>query len=231
MHKILIIDDDRDVLAVNAKSLSEKGYGVYTAETAAQGLELLKGCAPDCILLDVMMPGMDGFEACRKIREISGVPVIFLTGRVSEDDKVNGLLLGADDYMEKPYSLKELEARIVVNLRRGGETHDRLQFPPLEIDLTRKRAFFGGKDLNLSGQEYDLLYLLASHAGEILTFEQIGMRIWDSYREDDRRTLMVAVSRLRKKLEAFPAAARMVETVWSRGYRFLGQQGGASDGR
>lgn len=221
MHKILMIDDDREVLELCAGSLSEKGYAVRTADNAVKGLAMLEAYAPDCVLLDVMMPGMDGFEVCQKIRRISDVPVIFLTGRVSEEDKVSGLLLGADDYIEKPCSLKELEARIVVNIRRTSSAPTRMSFPPLEIDLLHGRALCDGEDLNLTAQEFALLRLLASHAGEEVSFKQIGVEVRGGYVENDRRSVMVSMSRLRKKLEPYPAAARMIETVWSKGYRFV----------
>lgn len=232
MYTLLFIDDDIELLRINQKNFTDRGFDVRCAANAKEGLELLATFSPDCILLDVMMPGMNGFDACRKIRKQSKVPIIFLTGRVSEDDKVNGLLLGADDYIEKPYSFRELEARIAVNIRRNQlSTEERLLFPPLEIDVAAHRVLVDKKDLNLSKQEYALLYFLITKNGRTVTYEQAGMYLWNAYRPEDRRSVMVTASRLRKKLESNPITARMVETVWGQGYRFVYGKGGAANAK
>jgi DNA-binding response OmpR family regulator len=229
MHTLLLVDDDREMLEITARSFQESGYAVYTAENAGKLLELLRSVSPDCVILDVMMPGIDGFEACRRIRERSDVPVIFLTGRESEDDKVDGLLLGADDYVVKPFSQRELEARVRILLRRAApaapSVPDALSFPPLEIDIVRHRVLCDGEDLYLTSREYSILYLLAVSDGKVVTYEDIGVALWGSYRSGDRSSVMVGVSRLRKKLETNPAAARMIETVWTTGYKFTGMRG------
>lgn len=226
-YKVLMIDDDSEVLALNERSLAAGGFDVRCATSAKEGLALFDAFIPDCVLLDVMMPGVSGFQVCRDLRARSRVPIIFLTGRVSESDKVNGFLLGADDYIEKPYSLKELEVRILANIRRAAPSRieGRLSYPPLEIDVENHRAFCDGEDLLLSRQEYDLLYMMATSDGRPVTYEEIGERVWDGYLPTMRRTVMVSMSRLRKKLEINPLAARMIETVWSKGYRFIGKRG------
>jgi len=225
MYKLLIIDDDRDLLQLHLKHFTERGFLTRCALSAKEGLEIFQEFEPDCVLLDVMMPNIDGFEVCRRIRKVSSVPIIFLTGRVTEDDKVKGLLLGGDDYVEKPYSFRELEARVLVNSKRGASIpDDRLSFPPMEIDVIGHHVFCDGENLNLSNQEYDLLYILATSGGSLVTYEQIGEHMWGSYREEDRRTIMVGVSRVRKKLEHNSITARMIETVWSQGYRFVGKK-------
>lgn len=226
MYQLLIVDDDKEVLALNHSSFEDAGFSVRCATSAKECFQILSAFSPDCILLDVMMPGMNGFEVCKKIREMSSVPIIFLTGRVSEDDKINGLLLGADDYIEKPYSFRELEARVRANIRRNSDVHsEELSFPPLRIDIRAHQAFCGEINLNVSPQEYDLLHMLATSGGRIVTYEEIGNWIWGTYMESDRQAIMVAVSRLRKKLEANPVTARMIETVWTKGYRFTGKKG------
>jgi len=226
MPTLLLIDDDREMLEITSASFHDKGYQVRTAENAAQGLRLLASAAPDCVILDVMMPGMDGFETCKKIRETSAVPIIFLSGRVSEEDKVTGLSLSGDDYVEKPFGFRELEARVQAAIRRSAPTPAGvLSFPPLEINVAQHRVSCNGEELNLTAREYSLLYLLASSGGKAIPYEEIGVQIWGSYRIEDRGAVMVVMSRLRKKLEGNPVTARMIETVWSTGYKFTGKKG------
>lgn len=224
MYKLLLIDDDKEVLTINMKYFKQLDYEVKSVSNARNALKLLSTYIPDCIVMDVMMPGMDGFSACTKIREICSVPIIFLTGRDSEDDKVQGLLLGADDYMVKPYSLRELEARIQVLIRRfhisSSTSSSILNFPPLTIDKAKHKAFYNDEEISLSNKEYDFLYLLASSPGKIFTFEEIGNAIWNGYIDSDRKTIMVTASRLRKKLDSYTGLSDYIETVWSQGYKF-----------
>ena len=226
MSSLLLIDDDLEMLEITSDNFRDKGYTVYTANSAGKGLKLMRETEPDCILLDVMMPGHDGFETCRQIRRNSNVPIIFLTGRISEDDKVAGLLLGADDYVEKPFGFRELEARVQAAIRRSVsvETPGTLSFPPLEIVLAERKAYCAGKDLNLTAREYSLLHMMAVSDGKIITYEEIGKQIWGIYREEDRGAVMVNMSRLRKKMESNPVTARMIETIWATGYKFSGRK-------
>ena len=227
MHSLLLVDDDREMLDITAASLRDAGYKTLTAENSHAAVRVLEKESVACIILDVMMPGTDGFALCAKIREQSTVPIIFLTGRVSEDDKVKGLLLGADDYMEKPFSFRELEARVQTAIRHSAAVvPDTLSFPPLEIDIIAHRAYCNGNDLYLTSREFGLLYMLATSDGAVVTYEDIGMHMWNSYREEDRRSVMVSISRLRKKLEDNPVTARMIETVWTTGYKFTAKQTG-----
>ena len=227
MYTLLLIDDDQEMLEITSASFRDSGYNVYISENARRGLDALVKISPDCIILDVMMPGMNGFEAFRRIRERTKVPVIFLTGRISEDDKVSGLLMGADDYIEKPFSFRELEARVRSALRRSAlSTPGVLSFPPLEIDIVGHKALCDGEDLGLTTREYGLLYMLATSDGKVVTYEDIGNHIWGSYRSNDRSTVMVSMSRLRKKLDVNPIASNMIETVWTTGYKFIGKRAG-----
>ena len=162
MAKLMLIDDDKEVLAINYKYFQKKGYEVSTYPSAVQAIKALPGILPDCIVLDVMMPELDGFDAFPKIRKVTQAPVISLTGRTEENDKINGLLLGADDYMIKPYSLRELEARIMVQLRKNNvtTTKNRLEFPPLSIDTTSHKVYYNeSEEIILSNREYEFLYL------------------------------------------------------------------------
>lgn len=225
MAEILLIDDDREVLEINRKYLTGEGFTVYTADSPKKGIAYAKKLSPDCILLDVMLPEMDGYEVCRRIRSFSAVPVLFLTGRGTEDDKIDGLTSGGDDYIVKPYSLRELKARIDVILRRMNQLHAAseshiLTFGSLSIDKVAHKAFFRGTDLNLANREYEVLLYLAEHPDREVTFEELGTALFGSYQENDRRSVMVNVSRLRKRFEGNHELENRIETVWSRGYRF-----------
>ena len=225
MPTLLLIDDDKEVLTINTKYFKQLHYEVKAVTNAKSALTLLQTFSPDCIIMDVMMPGMDGFKACTKIKEICPAPVIFLTGKDTEDDKIQGLLLGADDYMVKPYSLRELEVRIQVLIRRYQNTSaskpNILEHPPLRLDLSKHKAYYQDDEISLSNKEYDLLYLLAASPNRVFTFEEIGNAIWNTYLESDRKTIMVTASRLRKKLDAYPGLSHFIETVWSQGYQFV----------
>ena len=225
MAEILLIDDDREVLEINRKYLTGEGFTVYTADSPRKGIAYAKKLSPDCILLDVMLPEMDGYEVCRRIRSFSAVPILFLTGRGTEDDKIDGLTSGGDDYIVKPYSLRELKARIDVILRRMNQLHAAseshiLTFGSLSIDRVAHKAFFQETDLNLANREYEVLLYLAEHPDREVTFEELGTALFGSYQENDRRSVMVNVSRLRKRFEGNYELENRIETVWSRGYRF-----------
>lgn len=227
MADLLLIDDDIDVLEINRKFLTGEGFTVHIADTPQKGIELARTLAPACIVLDVMMPGMDGFEVCKTIRTFSSAPIIFLTGKSSEDDKINGLLTGGDDYLVKPYGLRELSARIQALLRRASlqsvppANANVLTFHDLTIDKIAHKAFYKGEDLCLANREYEVLLYLATHPNRDVTFEELGTALFGVYSEDDRRSVMVNVSRLRKKMTVDFALENMLETVWSKGYRFI----------
>ena len=224
MAKLMLIDDDKEVLTINNKYFHQKGYEVSTYVSALQAIHALKKVQPDCIVLDVMLPELDGFHALPKIRKATNAPVIFLTGRTEESDKVNGLLLGADDYMVKPYSLRELEARIMVQLRKNNlsSSKKQLEFSPLSIDVTSHKVFYNEQEeIVLSNREYEFLYLLATHPRETLTFSAIGEALWGTYSDSDRRTIMVIASRVRKKICSYSGLENIIETVWSHGYKFV----------
>lgn len=227
MATLLLIDDDTEVLEINGKYLASCGHNVFTASNPLKGLSLVKAKHPDCIVLDVMMPGMDGYELCSEIRKFSNTPIIFLTGKTSEDDKIKGLMTGADDYIIKPYSLKEFKVRIDAILRRvsvltAPKANDNtLVFGKLTIDKLAHKAFFDGEDLQLANREYEVLLYLAEHPDTDITFEELGTALFGTYDELDRRSVMVNVSRLRKKMSIDYELENIIETVWSKGYRFI----------
>ena len=225
-HKLLLVDDDKEVLDINKAYFEEEGYLVAAASSVKEAMIYMKKNTFSCIVLDVMMPNIDGLMFCKTIREHSDVPIIFLSGKAEEDDRIGGLLLGADDYLTKPYSLRELSVRIGLHIRRHEASHkvstssSLLEFPPMVIDVLSHKVFWNEEEIPLSNKEFELLLFLAKKAGEPCTFEEIGEAVWGAYIESDRRSIMVNVSRLRKKLETYTCLDHIVESVWSKGYRF-----------
>lgn len=223
MAKLLLIDDDSDVLQINKNFLTRQGYEVITSNDPVTSIRTLKKHRPDCIILDVMMPGLNGFESCSRIRSMTDAPFIFLTGVTSEAARLKGFQLGADDYITKPYSLKELSARINVVLRRTKHqlsAANEISYPPLRLDLTLHKAYYDSQEIALSNREYELLYHLMANPKKTLTFEKLGNLIWGTYSASDRRTIMVTASRLRKKLSYYEGLDDVITTVWSEGYQF-----------
>ncbi len=227
MYKILMIDDDLEVLRVNKKFFEEKECQVKICSHETEAVELVTSFKPDCILLDVMMPEIDGFTLCKQIRTVTDVPILFLSGKVSEDDKVTGFEAGGDDYIEKPYSLREVYVRIVAHIRRNAaktvvkKNNMIIDLSPFFIDREAHKLFFRDEEIVISNKEYQLILFLADNANKEITFEQIGMHLWGTYMETDRRNVMVNVSRLRKKIEDQTGIDNLIETVWSKGYKLV----------
>lgn len=225
MQKLLFVDDDADLLQSNEKYFTKMGYLVKTATTPHVALSLLESYRPDCILLDVMLPQMDGFQLLQALRTLCPAPVIYLSGRTGEDSKIAGLAAGGNDYVVKPYSLRELDARIQVQIRNSAAAPQPhlIHLPPLTLDITAHKAYYNNDtEIPLSNKEYALLHLLATTPSRVFTFQEIGAAVWGGYVNDsDRRTIMVTASRLRKKLEGYPALETAIETVRSKGYRFI----------
>ncbi len=226
MATILMIDDDAEVLEINRKFLCGEGFQVYIESDPLQGIEQAKKTNPDCILLDIMMPGLDGYQVCESLRRFTSAPIIFLTGKDAEDDKITGLTLGADDYIVKPYSLRELKVRIDVLLRRMQriqplQDSHLLTVQNLSIDQLTHKAFYKGTEIVLANREYEVLLYFATHPNQEITFEELGNALFGSYQEADRRSIMVNVSRLRKKMNIDFELEKMIETVWSKGYKFI----------
>ena len=227
MNKLLFVDDDKEFLLVNKKFFIQEGYEVKAVSGGKQALHILKEYKADGIMLDVMMPEMDGFTTCQEIRKITNAPIIFLTGRGDENDKINGLLNGGDDYIVKPYSFRELSARILVQLRRtslnaiANNNSTIIEYPPLTLDIISHVAYYNDEEIPLSNREYELLHLLVTNPNTVIGFEQIGEKIWGSYSDADRRTITVTASRLRKKFEMYTGLSNFIQTEWSKGYKFI----------
>lgn len=224
-YRVLLVDDDKEVLQLNGEFLKKKGYDVLLADSAQSAFHVLKNMEVHCIILDVMMPGMSGFEIFGRMKELSEAPVLFLTGKTEEEDRIQGLMLGADDYIVKPCSLEELALRIQINIRKAQKPIKQesiLEYPPLKVDLLQHKAFYIGEEVPLSNREFDLLAFFARNPGKDLTFMEIGQHLYNGYMEADRKNIMVTASRLRKKLESYVGMEQMIETIWGKGYRFKG---------
>jgi DNA-binding response OmpR family regulator len=212
------------VRLVKAK-LRLDGYEVLTAARGDEALDILQIQTPDLVVLDVMMPDMDGFETLRRIRQHSQVPVVMLTARGSDADKLQGLQSGADDYITKPFNPDELEARIAAVLRRAGGakssgTETVLRYPDLEIDLERKTVMVRGEEVRLSRREWELLTQLAENAGRVMMHGELLSRIWGPEYRNETQYLRTWVSRLRAKLEPEDSSLTLITTYPGIGYRF-----------
>ena len=223
-ERVLAVDDEPRYLEIIRFNLEAAGYDVASAGSGEEALEAVAAREPELIVLDVMLPGIDGFEVCRRVRERSTCPIIMLTAKGSEEDKVRGLRLGADDYVTKPFSAQELLARVEAVLRRARppESHERqpetLTVGELEIDWPRKQVTLAGRELRLSPTEYRLLTTLASRAGTVLSREELLAEVWgDAYRRE-HEVLRVTLWRLRQKLGDDPSDPRYIVTRPGLGY-------------
>jgi DNA-binding response OmpR family regulator len=217
---VLVVEDEPEIAALVRDFLEADGFRVRLAGDAEEAAGLL-GTALDCVLLDVMLPGASGFELCRSIRAESDVPILFLSARYGDADKIRALGLGADDYIVKSATPAEVVARVKAVLRRSGRDHGRLRFGRLEIDLAAHEVLVAGTPVRMTGREFELLRVLVQHPRHVFSREHLFELVWGSY--GDRSAVSVYVSRLREKIENDPAAPRYIVTVWGAGYRFDGQ--------
>ena len=229
-RRVLVVEDEAMVAEVVERYLKRDGYDVDVAHDGQAGLDAFHRLAPDLVVLDVMLPGIDGLEVCRQIRAEGATPVILLTARDREADKINGLGLGADDYVTKPFSPRELVARVEAVLRRaassanGATTSARgeLHFSELKIDPVKRTVLLRDEPVALTAREFDLLLYFAEHPGRVFTREQLMDAIWDQDFEGDAGTVTVHVRRLRTKIEQDPSRPAYLRTVWGVGYKFEG---------
>jgi two-component system response regulator ResD len=221
---VLVVEDEQMVAEVISRYLRRDGYEVTVQHDGAQALASFDELAPDLVVLDIMLPGLDGLEICRRIRAQNETPIIMLTARADEVDKLVGLGLGADDYVTKPFSPRELAARVRTVLRRAGRAAtadaDLLRFGTLRIDRRKRQVETERGPISLTAREFDLLFYLASHAGQVFSREQLMDSVWDYTYAGDAETVTVHIRRLRAKLEADPARPRYIKTVWGIGYKF-----------
>ncbi|GAB2822746.1 heavy metal response regulator transcription factor [Comamonas piscis] len=217
--RILIIEDEIKSAEYLKKGLGDSGYQVEVANDGIDGLFIAQSNDFDLLILDVMLPGIDGWGVIRRFRERSQVPVLFLTARDAVEDRVKGLELGADDYLVKPFSYAELLARVRTLLRRTPvRQQDILEMADLEVDMRKRRALRGGQRIDLTNQEFTLLQLLLQHQGEVLSRSQIASQVWDMNFDSDTNVVDVAIRRLRAKIDdAF--SVKLIQTVRGMGYR------------
>jgi len=231
---ILIIDDDEKLSAMVVEYLTKNGFRAEAVASPSEGLKRIAATAsgPDLLVLDLMMPEMDGLEVCREVRRHSQLPILMLTGRGDEADRIVGLELGADDYLAKPFNPRELLARIRSILRRasatqaaaaGGATKGVLKFPRLTIDAERREAKIGEERVELTSTEFDLLHVFALNRGVVLSRDAILTKVRGARFEAFDRSIDVHVSHLRQKIEVDPKSPRTIKTVWGEGYLFTGE--------
>ena len=222
--RILLVEDDPSIREVTALGLQSAGFEVLTAADGPEGLERFRTDAPDLVLLDIMLPRLDGLDVARAIRRDSTTPIVMLTARGDTIDIVVGLESGADDYVRKPFEMAELVARVRAALRRGGseaggEVPDRLELGPLVIDVGGRTVARDGHEIPLTRTEFDLLVELSRHAGQVLSRDVLLDRVWGYDYLGDSRLVDVAIQRLRSKVEADPAAPELIQTVRGAGYK------------
>jgi len=220
--KILLVDDDPNIRQLVSLYLTREGFEVQEAERGDDAIKQFKAAAPNLILLDIMLPGMDGWQVCREVRKVSNIPIIMLTAKDETFDKVLGLELGADDYLSKPFEPKELVARIKAVIRRyqSADAPDKeLVFPGLSINISHYTVSYMGRSVEMPPKELELLYFLASHPGAVFTREQLLEQVWGYDFFGDSRTVDVHIKRLREKLDGGEMGWNL-KTVWGVGYKF-----------
>ena len=220
---ILVVDDDPNIAQLARLYLEKEGYEVSVVTRGDEAVSAFQKNPPSLMLLDIMLPGMDGWQVCRAIRQISNIPIIMLSAKDETFDKVLGLELGADDYITKPFEGKELVARVKAVLRRAGPSEtekDILSFPGLSISLEKYEVYYQGKLLDMPPKELEVLYFLASHQNRVFTREQLLEQVWGFDFFGDSRTVDVHIKRLREKLQDSEALGWQIRTVWGVGYKF-----------
>ena len=233
MDKILVVEDEPALMETLVYNLEHQNYSVFSARDGVSAVQIAREKHPDLILLDIMLPGQDGFEVCRLVRMEMNVPIIMLTARDDEIDRVVGLEMGADDYLTKPFSMRELLARVKAHLRRvrmireekvssDAGTHEILTSGNLSIDLTRREVLLDSHLLAMKPKEYDLLVYLVRHMGHLLSRTSILERVWGWDFSGGSRTVDVHIRWLREKIESDPTSPERIVTVHGAGYRFEG---------
>lgn len=230
--RVLIADDEKEIRDLLKTYLKREMYEIDVAVNGEEVLSLFETNKYNLLILDVMMPKVDGIEVCRRLRNKSNVPILMLTAKDDEIDKILGLTIGADDYITKPFSINEVVARVKSLLRRflvlgsEGAIHDEthLTFKDLNIDLKKYTVNVAGNEVDLTGKELELLRLFATHPEQVFTKAQIFRQVWDSTYLEDDNTVMVHIRKLRKKIEVDPSNPKFIQTVWGIGYKFVGEK-------
>lgn len=224
METILVVDDEKDLVMIIKDSLEANGYNVLTAYNGFDGIELSRK-KPDLIILDIMMPDIDGFNVCNLIRDNIDCPILFLSAKDSEVDKIKGLAIGGDDYITKPFSLKELVSRVKAHLRREKrkakkEGNSYLNFKKLSIDLKGLNVKVNNEDINLTKREFQIVELLALNPGQVFSKDQIYEKIWGYDGLGDTSTVTEHIKKIRFKISSIDKENKYIETVWGLGYKW-----------
>ena len=225
-RKVLVVDDEKLIVKGIRFSLEQDGMDVDCAYDGEEALEMAKEKKYDIILLDLMLPKMDGFEVCQQIREFSNVPIVMLTAKGEDMDKILGLEYGADDYITKPFNILEVKARIKAIMRRAGSNQEEkdkakiIEAGDLKMDCESRRVFISGKEINLTAKEFDVLELLVFNPNKVYSRENLLNIVWGYEYPGDVRTVDVHIRRLREKIEANPSEPKYVHTKWGVGYYF-----------
>ncbi len=221
---ILVVDDEQEIVRALQHSLSALGYRVFAASSGEEALEAVSRYRPDLLLLDLLLPGISGQEVTRRLRETSNVPIIVLSAKEAERDKVEALNLGADDYVSKPFGMDEVLARVQVALRHLAQVkagaEPRFRSGPLEVDFAARRVLLGGRDVQVTPTEYELLKVLIVHRGKLLTHQMLLQEVWGAEAYARRHSLHVYIAHLRQKIEPDSELPRFVITIPGVGYRF-----------
>lgn len=223
MSKILIVDDDDTVLKDNREYFEKMGYETVCVKTVGAAEEIINSAALDCVILDIDLPDGNGFELCARVREKTGLPIVFLSGYTEEQSRIKGLSIGGDDYVCKPYNLQELELRVRARIRAGQNAIPpmTLQYGSLIIDPSRRSVSFEERSADFSTFEFDVLYFLAKHPGEVFSYEQIYNQIWKSPINKGIKSLQVIIVRIRQKLFELCPDHEYIQTVRRKGYLFV----------
>ena len=227
MSRILIIEDEEAIADLEKDYLELSGFEVKICNTGDEGLQTALREEFDLIVLDLMLPGLDGFEVCKKIREEKNIPIIMVSAKKEDIDKIRGLGMGADDYMTKPFSPSELVARVKAHLARydrlvgsSNKNNDVVEIRGIRIDKTARRVIVDGEEKAFTGKEFDLLTFLAEHPNHVYTKEELFREIWDMDSIGDIATVTVHIKKIREKIELNTAKPQYIETIWGVGYRF-----------
>ncbi len=226
-HKILVVDDDRDIAELVEIHLSSSGYIVHTANSAKEGFDILATEDISLVVLDIMMPEVDGLSMCKTIRKMSNIPIIMLSAKIEDQDKIEGLSTGADDYITKPFNPEELIARVksqlrrytTLNIEKSVDKSKNLVLNNLIMNKDDHRVISYGKEVKLTPIEFNILFLLASNPGKVFSTEEIFETVWNEKMFEANNTVMVHIRRLREKIEMDPRDAKIIKTVWGVGYK------------
>ncbi len=228
--KILVVDDEANITDVSKRYLEREGYQVLIASDGEEAIQKWESESPDLIVLDLMLPKKDGWQVCEEIRHMDDVPIIMLTARGEEMDRIMGLTIGADDYMIKPFSPRELVLRVKAIFRRmnlgksnSEKSSKALLFDSLEIDFDRRMVRIQNNPIELTVKEFDLLWILASHPNQVFSRNQLLNQVWDLDYYGDTTTVTVHIRRLREKIEEYSSKPKYIKTVWGIGYKFEGR--------